>query len=197
MVENRIKSSKKSIKHPDLALNAIKHGKDSVVINSLQERLKLLPLDDVKKMEFETMLDQMQSIGWAFDFDKVIKSYLIDSMRDTDHRLMSYMADLQNTQMRIAKVSKDMAFHTKVLEDLKKRYLDAPDGEKSAIYADIQESEKTIAVFEKRVQDYIDLRNKIRKEIDKGKYQSKALKLKEDSMAGGSAKPVDIDFEVL
>lgn len=177
-------------------LGPLQHGRRSAIIKGLQERLDMLPLKDVKKMEFETMLDQMQSTSWAFDFDSAIKMHLIESLQDTDKKLMSYMADLQNTQMRMAKMQKDMAFHQKVLEDLKEAYIEQEDLIlKKGIYAEIQETEKSISAFERRIQEYIDLRNKIRKEIDKGKYQDKALKIKEQQSAGNSA--LDVDFTEL
>lgn len=178
-------------------MNTLKHGSHSEIIKGLQKRLQMTPLDDVKKLEFDTMLEQMQSTSWAFDFDRAIKSHLIEGIQDTDKKLMSYMADLQNTQMRVAKTSKDMAFHQKVLEDLKLEYLNAEEGDKALVYEKIQEVEKTLSSFERSISTYIELRNKIRKEIDKGKYQDKSLKLKEESLAGTGAVPIDVDYEVL
>ncbi len=179
-------------------MSSLIHGADSKTVKDLQERLKMLPLDDVRKIEFESMLAQMESTSWAFDFDRTIKAHLVANIKETDKKIMSYTADLWNSQLRLAKLQKDAAFHEKVLQDLKADYLDCniPD-EKRKIYIDIQECEKTLSSFENKVQSYIDLRNKIRKAIDSGQYKGKSLKLKEEALAGQGAKPVDVDFSVL
>jgi len=178
-------------------MNSLIHGGHSNTIKSLQERMSMLPLDDVKKMEFQSMLDQMQTTSWAFDFDRAIKSHLIESVQDTDKKLMGYMADLQNTQVRIAKMEKDVSFHNAVLQDLKQQWIDEADvDKKESIYRQIVDVEKTISGFERSVSGYIDLRNKIRKEIDKGKYQDKALKIKENE-SRGTSKTIDADWELL
>jgi hypothetical protein len=178
----------------------LQHGRHSEVIKKLQERLVGLPLDDVDRMKFETYIDYAKNKDFAFDIDMVLKSHLINSLRDTDKKLMSYEGDLAVTQGKIADAEADVMFHRGVLKQLKTDYVKEEDSiVKNYIYLRIIEAEKSIATFERLVQNYIELRNKIRKEIDKGKYQSKALQLKENEMAGNGAKSVvmDVDFEML
>jgi hypothetical protein len=197
MEQKEVKKEWKQKPMRNTGMPNLSNGSYSEVVKGLQERLDMLPLDKVNKMEFKTMLDGMKTTSWAFDFDRLIKLHLIESIQDTDRKLMTYLADLQNTQIRLAKVEKDVAFHNSVLIGLKEKYMEETDElEKKRIYTEIQEAEKSIALFETRIANYIELRNKIRKEIDKGQYQSKALKLKEEQMHSGG-KMIDIDFEVL
>lgn len=174
----------------------LKHGRHSDDVKSLQQRLDLLPMSKVDKMEFQSMLDSVSTSSFAFDLDKNIKLHLIESIKDTDKKLMSYMADLVHSQQRLAKVEKDVSFHSKVLSDLKVAYLEESDVDvKKDLYLQIQEGEKTVATFERRVAEYITLRNKIRAEIDKNDYNDKALKMKHEQ--SGGSKAVDVDFSVM
>jgi len=184
-------------KNDNRAVSALKHGRHSKTVKELQEKLDLLPLKAVEKLELQGMLDSLNARNLAFDIDTHIKHHLIEALQSTDKRLMSYMTDLGNTQLRMANLEQSLQFHTTVLQGLKERYLTCDDEDKPKVYEQIQESEKTIAMYERQVKDYLELRNKIRKEIDKGKYQSKQLELKEDEMAGKNARPIDIDYEVL
>lgn len=180
------------------AVSNLKHGRDSETVKDLQRRLDLLPLKATDKMELQRMIDALQTQNLAFDIDSVIKSHLVDALQSTDKKLVSYLADLGNTQLRIAESEKSVHFHKHVLDSLKEQWLNEPEVEaKQELYKQIQESEKTINMFERQVKDYLELRNKIRKEIDKGNYQEKQLKMKSEEMAGHNAKPVDIDFSVL
>ena len=185
--------------HKETNMDRLVHGRDSKTIKALQEKLRMMPLKDVDKMRFERYLDHLEAKNFAFEIDSHIKMHLIEAIQSTDKKLMSYQADLANSQMKLADLEQKVQFHEKVRDDLQMQYLNEGDPTiKASIYERIQEAEKSIILFERSVKDYLELRNKIRKEIDKGKYIKKGHELKEQQMkdSGSMAKQV-IDFDIM
>ena len=172
------------------------HGGHSEVIKGLQDRMNASPMNAVQKMEFDSMLSEMTAKSIAFDLDKFIKQQLISQVQSTDKKLMSYYADMVTTQAKLADMEQGTAFHKKVLMDLKEKYL---RDESLSTLEEIDKREKTIKDFDRQISNLLELRNKIRKEIDKGQYQAKSLELKEKEQ--GKIKNItdvkNIDFEVL
>jgi len=173
----------------------IEHGRDSKVIQRLQERINASPLNEVQKMEFDSIVQEMIAKSIAFDLDALIKLQLKAQVQSTGEQLISYHADLTNTQGKLADMEQNVQFHRKVLMDLKAEYMTSKD---RSILEDIDAREKTIKDFERQQIVLLDLRNKIRKEIDKKKFQEKALELKsKDDGLKNITNVKNIDFKVL
>ena len=188
----------KKIEKDNRVKSSLITGQWSPTVEALQKKLAGLPMKDVDRMEFEKYIDYITVKNFAFDVDKLIKSHIVDSLKGTDRKLMSYMADLANTQHLLAEVDKEVTFHRMVILDLKQEYLDEQDvGEKAKIYLAIQEAEKSVDLYSRRIQKYIELRNKIRAEIDKGNYQKKAIELKEDESRARGDRALPVDFKVM
>jgi hypothetical protein len=173
------------------------HGKQSNAIEFIQKRIGISPLNDVEKLEMENMLHETVARGIAFDIDSYAKQILINKLKDTDLQLLKYETDLMVTQERLSESERSMQFHKKVLSELKERYLTASEEERSSILEQIDLREKQIADFTRQLTAVLDLRNKIRKEIDKKDFQEASIKLKEEEMGKNTIDIKDVDFSAL
>lgn len=171
----------------------VKHGKDSRFIQDVMERINAAPMNEVQKFEFQNMLEETIARGVAFDVDSYIRQHLINSMKDFDAKILSYQSDLLATQNKVADMEKNIQFHKRVLFELKDEYIreTSPDRKKE-ILEDIDLREKAVADYEKQFQQLVKLRNEIRKEVDKNKYQEVALKQKETALKNSGAMAIDI-----
>lgn len=167
------------------------NGLWSKKIDALQERICASPLKDVQKMELNSMVEEMVAKGIAYDLDSVIKMMLVERVKDSGLVLLKYEADLVDTQGRLADLERSVMFHKKVLSDAKASYINAIDPvEKDRLLELIDSRESTIKDFDKQYAILLDLRNKIRKETDKKKYQEKSLVIKEKEVG---ANVIDVE----
>lgn len=159
----------------------LKTGEWSEKVKAIQQRLDILPLTDVQKMEFKNMLEEGTAKSLAFDMDRLFKEMIIESMDGTNSRVLSYQADMVDTQTKLAEREKDLQFHKKVLADLKEKYTQTEDtGTQIALLEQIDLREDQIRKIQTLYNQLLDLRNKMRKELDKKTYQEKSLKIQEE-----------------
>ena len=168
-------------------------GRHSDTIKALQQRIQASPLDEVNKLELSTMLEEMTARSIAFDIDTFIKDQLIKTASNYDSRILSYQADMIDTQRKLADREKDMQFHKTVLLDLKKEYLETKDRD---LLQKIDDREKAIAESEKLYNNLLDLRNKMRKELDKKEYNERTLKIQEEDHES-KVKTIEINSDSL
>ena len=170
-------------------------GSHSETIKELQRRIDACPLQEVQKMQLTSMLEDMTAKSIAFDIDKFVKLNLIQSVTGYDTKVLSYQSDMIDTQRKIAERENDILFHKKVVTDLKQEYLDTKNKE---LLKEIDERERAINELEKLYNNLLDLRNKMRKELDKKMYQERTLKLQEeDHEKKMNEKTIEINTEAL
>ncbi len=187
-------------------------GSYSKTIKELQEKLTGLPLNEVEKIQFKSFLDYARTRDFAFEVDRLIKGQLINSVQDTDRKLMTYMADLAVSQEKMASMETEVQFHRNLLMQTKELLInhmqDKPlasdvdavkewNGQRARYLGEIITHEDSIDKFDKRIQSYMKLRNDIRKEIDKNKYQAKSLDIREKEGKKDGSDAVEADFEVM
>lgn len=180
-----------------LGIKRLEHGKDSQIIKSLQKRIDASPMTEVEKLELKGMVSSILARSIAFDLDLYVKKILIDKLKETDIQVMKYETDLVVTQERLSDAERGVQFHKKVLSELKNKYLTASDDEKSDILEQIDLREKQILDFNRQLSNLLDLRNKIRKEIDKKNFQETSIKLKEKEIGATTINLRDLDVNVL
>jgi len=176
-----------------------KNGQWSEQINAVMEKLDASPLTEVEKMEFQNMLHKIVAKSLALDVDSYVRKILLEKIKTEGKKLLDYESDLIVTQERIATLERDLEFHKKVLEDLKNEYLKTTDFEKQKeLLEQIDQREKIIADQHRLYTQLIDIRNKIRKEIDRREYQEAQLQLQErEQIAKGFGSIKDINVKVL
>jgi len=182
---------------PKKAVGNITHGRHSEIIEKLQERINISPMTDVEKLELNSMVSSILARGIAFDLDMYVKRVLTDKLKETDMQVLKYETDLMVTQERLSEAERSMQFHKKVLSDLKSSYLTCEPSDKKDILEQIDLREKQILDFNRHLSTLLDLRNKIRKEIDKKNFQESSIKLKEKEIGGTTINMSDIDFKIL
>lgn len=175
--------------------HSLTNGSSSKFIKELQDRLDAKPLTAVDQFSWNTYLDYMKARIDAFETDSYIKKILIQKAKDQGGELLNAEADLASTQSKIAEYEKDMMFHTGVLQDLKLQYLNTKD---LTLLDEIDKREKQVQQYQRLVNDLLELRNKIRKDMSGTKLQEKALKLREKEVEEKiKIKAVDVDYTVL
>jgi hypothetical protein len=170
-------------------------GRDSKLIKELQSKLGTEPLKAVDQFTWNTYLDYMKARIEAYETDSYIKKLLIEKAKDIGGELISAEADLAGTQVKIAEYEKDMIFHIGVLQDMKEQYLATKD---VTILDEIDKREKQVQQYQRLVNDLLELRAKIRKDMQGTKLQEKALRLREKEVEDKvKIKSIDVDFTVL
>lgn len=169
------------VKKPDNTHSRhLTEGKWSDRVAEIQTRINACPLQEVQKMELRSLLEDMTAKSIAFDIDSMIKSRIVDNIKGYDSRILSYEADMLDTQRKIAEQEQSLIFHKNVLVDLKTRYLTADSIEKLNILEQIDLREDAIRKIENTYNTLLDLRTKIRKELDKNKYLGKSMAIQEE-----------------
>ena len=173
----------------------LENGNSSEIIRLLQERINLAPLTAVEKLELSSMLSTIVARSIAFDVDSYVKKMLIDKLKDTDLHLMKYETDLMITQERLSELEKNIQFHKQVLADMKEQYMLTKE---PSLLGEIDKREEQIQKFNSQLTNMLDLRNKIRKEMDKKNYSEAAIKLKEKELAPKTIDlHKDMDYSIL
>lgn len=171
----------------------MKDGSHSKFIENIMKRYNLDALDEVEKMELECMFKQIVTRGIALDINSYTKQYLADRVKQDGSHIVSYEADLIYTESKVADMQQNVMFHESALKDLKSQYTATSDLiEKKDIYSQIQEIEKVLSTYRNQLHSLFDLRNKIRKEVDKKKLLDLEVQEKQSK-----SNIRDIDFEVL
>jgi len=156
------------------------NGKDSKFIKELKERIRATPLSEVQKLELENMLQEIVARSIAFDVDSYVNQLLIQKIKSLDPKLVDYEADVYAIQTKLIELEKDINFHRVVISDLKNQYVETNDEmKKREILEEIDKREDAIKKHQKLYKDYMDQRNKVRKEMDKRDTTKKMVELKE------------------
>lgn len=187
------KSSTKAlpVKHPDKThARTLTNGQWSERVAEIQKRINACPLREVQKMELKSMLEDMTAKSLAFDIDVLIKSKIVDNIKDYDSRVLSYQADMIDTQRKLADQESSLAFHKKVLLDLKEQYSTASPEDKPFILEQIDAREDSIRKTESMYNTLLDLRTKMRKELDKAKYMDKSMQIQEEEHSAKMSKNI-------
>ena len=160
--------------------NATKHGHKSKFLAEIKERLELSALDKVTKMELDNMFSEIVARSIALDVDSYVNRLLIERIKSLDPKIVEYEMDLYSTQAKLSDLEREQQFHRKVVLDLKEQYLSETDPNKRLqILDEIDKREDAIKKHQNNFLKLIDLRNKIRKELDKKDYLKKSVELKE------------------
>lgn len=178
----------------------ISSGKHSKNVAHLMDGLNLSALNEVDRKEFESMVEQIQVRTAALTVDNYTRKLLVDSLKTEGAALLRYESDLVSTQEKLSGIEKDMVFHKQVLQDLKKDYLNEHDSVlKKKLLESIDCRQEALQNYQRLFNQTLEIRNKIRKEIDRNATSEAALKLKEKELK--SNNPMfdvkDVDFEVL
>lgn len=172
-----------------------KHGRHSKFVKYIEERVgSVSMLSEVEKLELSSMAKDILARTIAVEVDSYRRSVLMEMIKDYDMSILDYEADLVTTQAKMAEQEKNIQFHKTVLASLKEKYMVERDEDKRRqLLLDIDEREAQIARFEKDLNVVLDLRNKIRKEIDKKQFNEKQIKLKEEELGKKTIKLSEID----
>ena len=194
--KKRKTSDGKELKY-DQTRGPLEHGRDSKYVQYMMERLGQTDLlTEVEKMQLRSMASEMLAKSLAFDIDSYNRKILINRIKEMDMNLLDYEADLIATQGKLSEMEGNLHFHKKVLADLKQRYIDEPDPTlQKQILEQIDAREDQIAKYEKLMQQALEIRNKIRKEIDKKEYNQAQIKLKEEEIGKKTINITDISLD--
>lgn len=186
-------------KDANTGVGRITNGQKSVIIKNFYEKHNMSPLlDQVNRMKIESLTQQILMRTEAVAVDNYVNSIIKQQILDTDRTILDYQADLIATQGKIASMEADIAFHKKVLADLQEEYLNCGDSsKKQELLEDIDKREDMIQKFERLNRQTIELRNKIRAQVDKKDYNEKAIKLKEAESKGEIIDLKSINYEAL
>ena len=170
----------KKSKKREKCINAVKHGHESVFLADIKRRLDLSAMDSVSKMELEGMFSDILARSIALDVDSYVNKLLIERVKSLNPKIIEYEMDLYSTQSKLSDLEREQQFHKKVIQDLKEQYLQAVDvEEQTRLLEEIDKREDAIKKHQNNFLKLIDLRNKIRKELDKKDYLKKSVELKE------------------
>ena len=165
----------------------MKHGRHSEFLEDLKKRIDCSALNSVERMEFEGMMKNIVARSIALDVDSYTNEILINNLKELNPEIVNYETDLYRTQSKLADIEKDIIFHRKVISDLKEEYLVTSDRNLLEL---IDEREKAIKEGLRLTNQMMELRNKIRKEVDKKDVQGRMAKLAEDK---AGANVIDIN----
>lgn len=180
-------------KHPR---NKLSTGRHSEFIQNLKKRIDASAMDRVKKMELNSIIEEVTARSIALDTDSYINRMLVERIKALDPQIVHYETDLYSTQSKLSELESSIQFHKKVLTDLKNEYLDCTDLERQKqILEEIDKREDAIKKHQLMYQKYVETRNKIRKELDKKDYMDKSQELKEKEMEKNVINVQDINME--
>lgn len=168
--------------------SALVDGSMSKPIQKIMKDLKLSAMDAVNKIDFKKTLNEVEARRDAMIKDSYTQKYFMEVLKNYGPDVLSYEGDLVKTQTKIIANQEKILFHKNALTDLQSRYIDAPNEEKSEIYEQIERCEKVLNTLENNELKLLELRNKVRKELDKKDFQTKSLDLKEDEIEHKKSK---------
>lgn len=177
-------------------INALINGKDCKPIQTFIKEMKLSALDAVSKANYNSFIEETIARRDAVIQDAFTTQYFAEMLKQFGPDVFSYEMDLTRTQSKIVENREKIEFHRSALKDLKEQYLKATEAEKPIIYEQIEKCEKILATFDSKELSLLELRNKIRKELDKKTFQEEALDLKNREV-GNKSTIQDIDFSVI
>jgi len=167
------------------------HGRDSKNIQYLMERIGVAPLKEVEKMQLMGLVENTVARTIAFDLESYTRSVLKNKIKELDMDVLDYESDLVATQARLAEAEKEAQFHRMVLNELKAKYMEDND---PGILEQIREEEKALGKFDRDIYNMLELRNKIRKEIDRKTFQEQQIKLKQEEVGKNVIDITDLDI---
>lgn len=176
--------------------NALINGKDSKPIQKFIKDMKLSALDAVSKANYNSFIEETITRRDAVIQDTFTTQYFAEMLKQFGPDVFSYEMDLTRTQTKMIENKAKIDFHRKALKDLMEQYENATDAEKPVIYEQIEKCEKILTTFDSKELSVLELRNKIRKELDKKVFQEQALDLKNQEI-GKKSTIQDIDFSVI
>lgn len=181
-------------KYKDTSIRNMRNGNDSKTIDKYLKGLDLSCLNKVDQLEFKSLIEEIIARGIALDIDNYSRKYLVDKLKTFGSKVMHYENDLAYTQSKLADMQKSIQFHETALKDLKQRYLETQDLDvRKDLYTQIAEIEKILSSYRSQLNSLLDLRNKIRKEIDK----KSELVIETNGSINKNTDYLDLDYTVL
>jgi len=178
-------------------VNTLKNGNSSKQVKKIVEDLNLSALNAVKNFDYRNIIDETVARRDAIIADSYTNMYFASTLKQFGPDILAYESDMIRTQRKIVENNEKIEFHKKALTDLKSRYETATNEEKVEIYDSIDKCEKILATFEKAEYSLLELRNKIRKELDKKNFQKDSLEYNKSKSDKPTNMINDIDYTVL
>ncbi|NCD07603.1 MAG: hypothetical protein EOL97_15955 [Spirochaetia bacterium] len=174
-------------------------GRSSKTIQTAMKDLDISALRAMDRVQVQSLLDEIEGRARALEIDSYTQQYFSNILKKFGADVFSYEMDMVRINEKISKMRKDVQFHEQVIRELKEEYLNTVDKDKKQqIYEEIEKAERIISSYEIKENNILDLKNKIRKEVDKRNFQKEQLEMKDKEMnIKGSLNNSDIDFTVL
>lgn len=167
------------------------NGNGSIRVKEIKDALNLDMLKEVDKLQIEGMVDRIVARTAAVTVNGYTNQILGEAINQFGQKVMSYEADLITTQSKLADMQSDLQFYLEAIRNLKAKYQKEPNDD---LMQEILNIQNQINKQEGLVQSTLDLRNKIRKEVDRQNLVGKKLLMEEEINRPHKATKVNIDL---
>lgn len=168
-------------------------GRNSVRVKKAVDYLNLNCLDEIDRMNIKGLAASIQAKVAGVTINGFTNKAIGDKINEIGGKVMSYETDLVTTEMKLSENSVSTQFFKDALKVLQLKYVQEPNDD---IMEEILKIQMQINKQDALVNNTIDIRNKIRKEVDRQGLDKRRLIANDEIDRPKNAKTV-IDMSLL